>query len=103
VVLGRWFGDTAAVDFFGPEQGLPRAIGGHNNYWLWGPGDASGEVLLAIAQTDDQLREWYDVVERVAEVDCDYCMPDVDRLGVYVCRRPRRPIAEWWPEAKRYE
>jgi 4-amino-4-deoxy-L-arabinose transferase-like glycosyltransferase len=103
VVLGRWFGDTAAINFFGPELGLPRAIGGHNNYWLWGPGDASGEVLLAVAQTDRQLREWYEVVDRVAEVDCAYCMPDVDRLAVYVCRRPRLPIAEWWPEVQRYE
>jgi 4-amino-4-deoxy-L-arabinose transferase-like glycosyltransferase len=102
-VLGKWFGDTAAVNFFGAEQGLPRAIGGHNNYWLWGPGDASGEVLLALAETDAMLLKWYEVVDRVAEVDCDYCMPDVDRLAVYVCRRPRRPVGEWWQEVKRYE
>ena len=102
-VLGRWFGDTAAINFFGAEQGLPRAIGGHNNYWLWGPGDANGEVLLAVAKTDAMLRNWYETVDRVAEVDCDYCMPDVDRLAVYVCRRPRRPLVEWWPEVKRYE
>jgi len=103
VVLGRSFGDTAAINFFGPAQGLPRAIGGHNNYWLWGPGDASGEVLLAVATTDVMLLDWYEAVDRVAEVDCDYCMPDVDRLAVYVCRRPRRPLAEWWRETKRYE
>jgi hypothetical protein len=102
-VLGRWFGDTAAINFFGAEEGLPRAIGGHNNYWLWGPGDANGEVLLAVAPTDAMLRSRYDVVDRVAEVDCEYCMPDVDRLAVYVCRRPLRPIAQWWQEVKRYE
>jgi hypothetical protein len=103
VVLGKWFGDTGAINFFGAEAGLPRAIGGHNSYWLWGPGDATGEVLLAVAPSDELLRRWYTVVERVAEVDCEYCMPDVDRLAVYVCRRPLRPIAKWWPEVKRYE
>lgn len=103
VVLGTWFGDTAAVNFFGEKRGLPRAIGGHNNYWLWGPGDTKGEVLLAVVPTDAMLRNWYELVDRVAEVDCDYCMPAVDRLGVYVCRRPRLPLAEWWPEVKRYE
>jgi hypothetical protein len=102
-VLGSWFGDTGAINFFGAELGLPRAIAGHNNYWLWGPGDASGEVLLAVAQTDAKLRDWYEDVHRVAEIDCEYCMPDVDRLAVYVCRRPRRPLVEWWPEVKRYE
>ena len=103
VVLGRWFGDTGAVNFFGAELELPRAIAGHNNYWLWGPGDASGEVLLAVAWTDAKLRDWYEDVDRVAEIDCEYCLPDVDRLAVYVCRRPRRPLSDWWPETKRYE
>ena len=97
-----WFGDTAAVNFLGRARGLPRAISGHNNNWLWGPGGASGEVLLALAGSDERLHEWYQDVRRVAEIDCEFCMPDVARMGVYVCRRPRRPIAQWWPEAKIY-
>ena len=103
VVLGSWFGDTGAVNRLGAEAGLPPAISGLNNYWLWGPGAASGEVLLALSPGDEQLRGWYEEVERVAEVDCVWCMPDVARLAVYVCRRPRRPLAEWWPELKRFE
>ncbi len=59
--------------------------------------------MLAIAQTDAKLRDWYEDVRRVAEIDCEYCMPDVDRLAVYVCRRPKRPLVEWWPKVKRYE
>jgi 4-amino-4-deoxy-L-arabinose transferase-like glycosyltransferase len=103
VILGSWFGDTGAVNLLGAEDGLPSAISGHNNYWLWGPGGATGEVLLALAQSDEKLQGWYEDVERVAEIDCDYCMPDVARLAVYACRRPRRPMAEWWPAVKRFE
>jgi 4-amino-4-deoxy-L-arabinose transferase-like glycosyltransferase len=102
VVFGSWFGDTGAVNFFGPERGLPRAIGGHNNYWLWGPGDASGKVVLMIDDDAEGLREIFERVERVAEVDCRYCMPDVNRLAVFVARGIKRPIAEVWPELKHY-
>jgi hypothetical protein len=102
VVLGSWFGDTGAVNLLGRTRGLPRAISGHNSYWLWGPEGASGEVLLAIAESDVRLRGWYAEVERVAEIGCELCMPEVARLGVYVCRRPLRPIARWWPETRLY-
>jgi len=103
VVFGSWFGDTAAVNFFGPDRGLPPAIGGHNSYWLWGPGEASGEVVLVLRDDAEGLTAIYESVDRVAEVDCRYCMPDVDRLGVYVARRMKRPIEDVWPELKRYE
>jgi len=102
VVFGAWFGDTGALNFFGPAHGLPPAITGHNNYWLWGPGAATGEVMLVVAEHGERLSEAFSRVERVAEIDCRYCMPAMDRLGVYVCRGLRRPLAEVWPEVKLY-
>jgi hypothetical protein len=35
VFYGRNYGEAAAVDFFGPSWGLPPAISGHENYFLW--------------------------------------------------------------------
>ncbi len=102
VVFGSWFGDTGAVNALGPARGLPPAISGHNNYWLWGPGDATGEVLLVVAESDEELAARFASVERVAEIDCRYCMPGVARLAIFVCRGLRRPIAEAWPDVKNY-
>ncbi len=42
------YGQAGAVDYFGGRYGLPKAISGHNNYWLWGPGERSGKVLIII-------------------------------------------------------
>lgn len=104
VVLGAWFGDTGMINFYRERDGLPRAISGHNNYWLWGPGDASGDVLIVLTRDGpERLRRWYRRVEAVDEVGCTWCMPDTARLVVYVCRDPRRAIDDWWPEVKRYE
>ncbi|HEY6621226.1 MAG TPA: hypothetical protein VIY68_16890 [Steroidobacteraceae bacterium] len=36
VFLGTDYGEAAAIDIFGPPWGLPPAIIGHNNYFLWG-------------------------------------------------------------------
>lgn len=101
-ILGNWFGDAGMFNFYRAREGLPPAIAGHNHYWIWGPGDATGEVLLAVRSDAEQLREWYADVRGVAEVDCRFCMPEVDRLRIWVCREPRRPIADWWPEVKHF-
>ena len=37
-VLAPNYGDAGALDLLGRGRGLPRAISGHNNYWLWAPG-----------------------------------------------------------------
>jgi hypothetical protein len=95
--------DTAgAVSHWGPAAGMPRAIGSHNSYWLWGPGDASGEVMILAWPRDRDLSWWFADVERVAEFDCRYCQIQLERQSVFVGRRPRLPLAEAWPRLKDY-
>jgi len=102
VVLGGWFGDTGAVNFFGPERGLPPAISAHNNYWIWGPAEGRGDVLLAIAHDDSWLSQHFRQVTAEADVDCPWCLPRVDRLRVYVARDPDVPLADLWRDLKHY-
>src|SRR5262245_59805610 len=45
-VYGQNYGEAAAIDFFGAAHGAPRAISGHNNYWLWGPRGCDGSVVI---------------------------------------------------------
>ena len=45
------YGEAGAVDVLGPEAGLPPAVSGHNNYWLWGPPDPHGPVIGASARS----------------------------------------------------
>jgi len=40
------YGEAGAIDFYGKRYGLPKAISGHNNYWLWGPRGWTGEVVI---------------------------------------------------------
>ena len=36
-IFGQNYGQAGAIDLFGPKYGLPPAISGHQNYFLWGP------------------------------------------------------------------
>jgi len=35
------------------KLGLPPAISGHQNYFLWGPRDWTGEVILVLDTNED--------------------------------------------------
>ena len=100
-ILAVNYGQAGAVDFLGRELGLPRAISGHNNYFLWGPGDASGEVVISIGLSEGDLREFFEDVRWAATAHCDYCLEQ--ERPVYVARRLRFPIQEVWPQVKHYD
>jgi 4-amino-4-deoxy-L-arabinose transferase-like glycosyltransferase len=102
VVLAPNFGAAGALNFHRRARSLPPAVSGHNNYWLWGPGETDGEVILAVAEDAGELERAYRSVVAVADVDCELCRPEVARYRVYVCRGLRRPLAELWRDLERY-
>jgi len=67
---------------------------------MWGPGELSGQVAVAIGFTEQQLREFYDEVTPAGTVSPAYAMPEESRLTIYVCRRPRKTLQESWPAWK---
>jgi hypothetical protein len=101
-VFGQNYGEAGAIDFFGPELGLPRALSAHNSYYLWGPGDWSGEVLIVIDDDRETLLGLFEEVELAGRTDCTDCMPYEDDLPIWVCRSLRLPVAELWPRIKHY-
>jgi hypothetical protein len=102
-ILTGNYGEAGAVDFFGPEYGLPGAISGHNSYFIWGPRGCSGEVVISVGVSSETLREVFGEVQQVDTVRCRYCMPDEDNLPVYVCRDPKMPFEEAWPRFEHYD
>ena len=101
-ILTNSFGETGAVDVLGRKLGLPRAIGRHNTYWLWGPGAATGELMIVVHGDGDELRTWFESCEKRAEIECPYCMEQMNAQSVYVCRHARTPLPELWPALKVY-
>jgi len=101
-ILAGDFGEAGAVDFFGPAYGLPGAISGHNNYYLWGPGNCSGEVVISVGVPLERLEAVFEDIEHADTVTCEYCMPIENDLPVYVARNPKIPFDEAWPQFKHF-
>jgi hypothetical protein len=97
------YGEAAALDVYGPALGGPPAISGHNSYFLWGPGGASGEVVITLGRDADGYGRYYGDVRAVGRIDAAYAMPYETGLTIWVLRQPRAPIAEIWGALKHYE
>jgi hypothetical protein len=101
-ILTGNYGEAGAIDFFGPRYSLPKAISGHNNYYIWGPGDCSGEVVISVGVPPSALEAVFEDVEQADTVQCEYCMPDEDNLPVYVSRSPKESLQDIWPRLKHF-
>jgi hypothetical protein len=97
------YGEAGAIDFFGPRHGLPKAICGHNNYWIWGPRDRTGEVIIRLGGNEERMRQAYADFQRVGTFTDEYCMPYENNKPVYVCRRRHIPLSHNWEIWKHFE
>ncbi len=96
------YGVAGALDLLGRERGLPEALSGHNNYWLWGPRGQTGEVVIIVGGSEEEISRLFASVERAAMIDCGYCMPYENHRPVWIARGLKRPLAEIWGGLKNY-
>ncbi len=101
-IFGQNYGQAGAIDLFGAAHGLPKAISAHNSYFLWGPGDCSGEVMLVIGGRRERLEEIFEHVEHGTTYTCTDCMPYENHKAIWVARGLRMPIDELWPRIRSY-
>lgn len=102
-VFGRNYGQAGAIDFFGPSLALPPAISGHNNFWLWGPGRCTGEVLLILGGAREEHEGKFERIEPGGPFRCDNCMPYESDLTIWIARGLKVPLAEAWARVKHFD
>ena len=100
VVFGGNYGEASAVAFFAP--GIP-VIGEHNQFWLWGTGGYSGNVLVQINGSCFKSMGLYASRTRVATVRDRYAIAGESDIPIWVCRGAKKSLAAIWPEIKDYE
>jgi dolichyl-phosphate-mannose-protein mannosyltransferase len=95
------YGEAGAIDFFGPKLGLPPAISGHQNYFLWGPRDYTGEVVLVLdTDADDERQQFASVEDLGLVVSSPWAMPWEQRMHIYLCRNLKENLRDFWPKVK---
>lgn len=101
-IFAENYGRCGAIDFFGKHYGLPKSIGRHNSYWLWGPRDYTGEIMIVLGGGLKDKQGKFDAVEVAGTVSCQYCMPYEDSLSIYICRGLRGSLVDRWISVKNY-
>jgi hypothetical protein len=101
-LIGNNYGEAGALDFFGRLYHLPKAISGHNNYWLWGPHHATGEVVIRLGGSRNSLKESYREVIQVGEFKDNYCMPYENNMPIWICKNRLSSLTDDWPQFKNY-
>jgi hypothetical protein len=96
------YGEAGAIDVLGRRYGLPKAMCGHNSYWLWGPGDWSGEVVIIIGGDYQDHLESLEEVTPADTIRSRYAMPYENNLPVYVGRRLKMPLEIIWPMTRHF-
>jgi hypothetical protein len=102
-IVSSNYGRCGAIDFFGEPLGLPKSIGTHNNYWIWGPRNYTGELVIILGGTyEDHVNDFESVI--LAGVStCNYCMPYENDVNIFLCKGLKYPLQEVWPAEKHYD
>ncbi len=98
-IFGSNYGQAAAIDFFGPKYGLPKSISGHQNYFLWGPRDYTGEIVILLGALEREAREQFDSVTVAATLNNPYAYRYENR-PILLCRGLKWNLQTGWSRVK---
>jgi hypothetical protein len=101
-VLASNYGQAAAIDVYGAADGLPPALSGHNQYWLWGPRGYDGSLAIHIGGDPDRWRRVCGSVEIVDKTSNPYAMPYENNRSIFFCRDLRIPVVQLWGRLKHF-
>jgi 4-amino-4-deoxy-L-arabinose transferase-like glycosyltransferase len=102
VIFCANYGEASAIDFFGGRLGLPRAISPHQNFYVWGPGEASMGSVIAVGFSRPELEKYFSWVEPAATLDSPYAMA-YENGPVFYCRGPNVPFSRSWARMKEWD
>ena len=100
-IFANNYGQAAAIDFFGPRYGLPKAISGHQNYFLWGPRDYTGEIVIVLGDEESDAREHFESVTVGATLNNPYAYR-YENLPVLLCRGLKWNLQTEWSRVKNW-
>jgi dolichyl-phosphate-mannose-protein mannosyltransferase len=102
-IFANNYGEAGAIDFFGPNYGLPKAISGHQTYFYWGPRNYTGEIMIILGSSDpDNDRKFFKDVQVAADLNNAYSVPS-ERRAILLCRGLKGDLQTLWPRLKDWD
>ena len=102
-ILAADYGEAAALDYYGPADGLPPALSGQNQYYLWGTHGADGQVILQVNGRLERWTRFCESAEIVGTFGAPFAMPYENDRPIILCKGLKRNLTDTWERFKRYE
>ena len=98
-ILGATYGETGAINLFGPQYGLPRAISGVNSFWQRGYGDPAPHTLIVIGLSREFVDEHFEGCRPAGRVRNQYGVETEETVRspeIFVCGPPKQGWPKFW-------
>ena len=97
------YGEAGAIDLFGAQYGLPKAICANQSYFLWGPRAYTGEIMILVgSESVDAAKPLFQSVEAAAEINNRYALPR-ENVPVLLARGLKTNLKDLWPRLKDWD
>jgi hypothetical protein len=102
-IFGNDFGQSGAIDYYGPRYGLPKSIGAHLTNWYWGPRNYTGESLLVMGDNQQKLESMFEIVKPMGQIGSPYAM-EQEHFTLFLAQKPRGwTLQSAWGQLKKFE
>jgi 4-amino-4-deoxy-L-arabinose transferase-like glycosyltransferase len=96
--------EAAALNLYGGEYRLPKAISGSDTFWLRGYGNPPPETLIIVGLERPYIDLFFEQCILAGTVTNSYGIENdlSNPPGIYICRKARLPWPEIWEKIKHY-
>ena len=98
-IIGSNYGEAGAINLYGPEYGLPRAISGINSFWYRGYGDPPPQTIIVIGLSRKYMEKTFGPCRLAGHTWNQYGIKNeetVDHPDIWVCGPPKAGWPEFW-------
>jgi hypothetical protein len=100
-IFAQDYGQAGAIDFLGRRYGLPPALSGHQTYFLWEPRGYTGNCLIVLDDSKENLERLFEHIEYAGSSDNPYALER--NIPVFICRGAKFGSLEaMWPRLKKW-
>jgi 4-amino-4-deoxy-L-arabinose transferase-like glycosyltransferase len=104
VLLTGNYGEAGALDRYGPRYHLPPVYSGQNELYHLGPPPDSARVVVAVGLGLSFLDSQFAGCTRVGAFDNGVGVDNEEQGNpIAICREPRRPWRDLWPNFQHYD
>jgi hypothetical protein len=104
-IIGTNYGEAGAVNLYGPEYGLPRAISGVNSFWYRGYGDPPPQTVIILGLSRKYMDESFESCRLAGHTPNPYGVKNEeteDHPDIWVCGPPKDGWPKFWEDFRYY-